>query len=154
MGPDWSNRAPRRALDLSAVSAAADRQAPLSPTALLQSCARRIEATNRFVNAIVTIDLDTAHKRAAAIEKALMRGGDRGTGRATDRRERSPGNGRAQDDERVAALQGPCSGAGRVKRRQRPQRRGLILARRIRPNLAPAATRSIASTDLLAILSM
>jgi amidase len=46
----------------------------LSPTALLQSCARRIEATNRFVNAIVTIDLDTAHKRAAAIEKALMRG--------------------------------------------------------------------------------
>ena len=50
-------------------------------------------------------------------------GGDRGTGRATDRREGSPGNGRAQDDERVAALQGPCSGAGRVKRRQRPQRR-------------------------------
>ena len=46
----------------------------LSPTALLQSCARRIEATNRFVNAIVTIDLDTAHKRAAAIEQALMRG--------------------------------------------------------------------------------
>ena len=46
----------------------------LSPTALLQSCARRIEATNRFVNAIVAIDLDTAHKRAAAIEQALMRG--------------------------------------------------------------------------------
>src|SRR3954468_18983794 len=46
----------------------------LSPTALLQSCARRIEITNRFVNAIVAIDLDTAHKRAAAIEQALMRG--------------------------------------------------------------------------------
>ena len=46
----------------------------LSPMALLQSCARRIEETNRFVNAIVTIDLDTARKRAEAIEKALMRG--------------------------------------------------------------------------------
>ena len=46
----------------------------LSPTALLQSCARRIEATNRFVNAIVAIDLNTARKRAVAIEQALMRG--------------------------------------------------------------------------------
>src|SRR6476646_5652419 len=46
----------------------------LSPTALLQSCARRIEETNRFVNAIVAIDLNTARKRAAAIEQALMRG--------------------------------------------------------------------------------
>ena len=46
----------------------------LSPTALLQSCARRIEATNKFVNAIVAIDLNTARKRAVAIEQALMRG--------------------------------------------------------------------------------
>jgi len=34
----------------------------------------QLEAGNVEVNAIVTIDLDTAHKRAAAIEKALMRG--------------------------------------------------------------------------------
>ena len=46
----------------------------LSPTALLHSCIRRIEKTNRFVNAIVAIDLDTTRKRAAAIEQALMRG--------------------------------------------------------------------------------
>ena len=46
----------------------------LSPTALLQSCARRIEKTNRFVNAIVAIDLNAARKRATAIEQALMRG--------------------------------------------------------------------------------
>ena len=46
----------------------------LSPMELLQSCISRIEKTNGVVNAIVAIDVDTARKRAAAIEEALVRG--------------------------------------------------------------------------------
>ena len=46
----------------------------LSPTELLQSCISRIERTNGAVNAIVAIDVDTARKRAAEIENALVRG--------------------------------------------------------------------------------
>ena len=46
----------------------------LSPMELLQSCISRIEKTNGVVNAIVAIDVDTARKRAAAIEQALVRG--------------------------------------------------------------------------------
>ena len=46
----------------------------LSPVELLQSCVARIERTNRFVNAIVAIDVETARKRAEAVEQALRRG--------------------------------------------------------------------------------
>ena len=41
---------------------------------LLQSCVARIEKTNRVVNAIVAMDVETARKRAEAIEQALGRG--------------------------------------------------------------------------------
>jgi amidase len=46
----------------------------LSPVELLQSCVTRIEKSNRVVNAIVAIDVETARKRAEAIEQALGRG--------------------------------------------------------------------------------
>ena len=36
----------------------------LSPVELLESCLRRIEATNGAVNAIVAMDADAARKRA------------------------------------------------------------------------------------------
>ena len=63
------------ACDLSAVDARRRIAArSLSPVELLQSCAARIEKTNRIVNAIVAIDVDTARKRAEAIEQALRRG--------------------------------------------------------------------------------
>ena len=46
----------------------------LSPVELLASCVARIEKTNPAVNAIVAIDVETARKRAEAIEQALGRG--------------------------------------------------------------------------------
>jgi amidase len=61
--------------DLSAVEARRRILArSLSPVELLQSCVARIEKTNRVVNAIVAIDVETARKRAEAIEQALRRG--------------------------------------------------------------------------------
>jgi amidase len=61
--------------DLSAVEARRRILArSLSPVELLQSCVARIERTNRVVNAIVAIDVETARKRAEAIEQALRRG--------------------------------------------------------------------------------
>ena len=50
----------------------------LSPVELLESCLRRIEATNGAVNAIVAMDADAARKRAKAIEEAIGRGDDLG----------------------------------------------------------------------------
>jgi amidase len=49
----------------------------LSPVELLESCLRRIEATNA-VNAIVAMDADAVRKRAKAIEEAIGRGDDLG----------------------------------------------------------------------------
>ncbi len=46
----------------------------LSPVELLQSCVARIRKTNRVVNAIVAMDVETARERAEAIEQALRRG--------------------------------------------------------------------------------
>lgn len=68
-----------QACDLSAVEArrliGARR---LSPTELLESCLRRIEATNGAVNAIVAMDADAARKQAKAVEAKLARGEDAG----------------------------------------------------------------------------
>ena len=126
----------------------------LSPTALLQSCARRIEKTNRFVNAIVAIDLNAARKRAAAIEQALMRGEEIGVLaglpigvkdlQATARLKTTSGSLLFKDHvpERDETSVANVRNAG-----------GLILAKTNTPNSAPAATRSIASTDQPAILS-
>jgi amidase len=50
----------------------------LSPVELLESCLRRIEATNGAVNAIVAMDADAVRKRAKAIEEAIGRGDDLG----------------------------------------------------------------------------
>ena len=50
----------------------------LSPVELLDSCLRRVEATNPAINAIVAMDADAARKRAAAIGKAIGRGEDVG----------------------------------------------------------------------------
>ncbi len=50
----------------------------LSPTELLESCIRRIEATNTAVNAVVAIDAGAARKRAKDIEASLARGEDAG----------------------------------------------------------------------------
>ena len=61
--------------DLSAVEARRRILArSLSPVELLQSCVARIERSNRVVNAIVAMDVETARKRAEAIEQALRRG--------------------------------------------------------------------------------
>ena len=67
------------ACDLSAVEARRQiglRQ--LSPVELLESCLRRIEATNGAVNAIVAMDADAARKRAKAVEQAIGRGDELG----------------------------------------------------------------------------
>jgi amidase len=50
----------------------------LSPTELLESCIRRIEATNTAVNAVVAIDAGAARKRAKEIEASLARGEEAG----------------------------------------------------------------------------
>jgi Asp-tRNA(Asn)/Glu-tRNA(Gln) amidotransferase A subunit family amidase len=65
--------------DLSAVEARrliAERA--LSPVELLESCIRRIEKSNGAVNAIVAMDVDSARKRAAEVERAIAHGEDVG----------------------------------------------------------------------------
>ena len=65
--------------DLSAVEARRRILArSLSPVELLQSCVARIEKTNRVVNAIVAMDVESARKCAMAIEQALRRGDEIG----------------------------------------------------------------------------
>lgn len=46
----------------------------LSPVELLESCLRRVEAVNRQVNGVVAIDVERAHREAAAAEQSVMRG--------------------------------------------------------------------------------
>jgi Asp-tRNA(Asn)/Glu-tRNA(Gln) amidotransferase A subunit family amidase len=46
----------------------------LSPTELLESCLKRIAATNPAVNAMVAMDADAARRQARAIEDSLARG--------------------------------------------------------------------------------
>lgn len=50
----------------------------LSPVELLESCLRRIEASNGAVNAIVAMDADAAKKRAKAVEQAVAKGEELG----------------------------------------------------------------------------
>lgn len=50
----------------------------LSPMELLDSCLKRIHATNKAVNAIVAIDERAARKAAKAAENAVMRGDELG----------------------------------------------------------------------------
>ena len=50
----------------------------LSPVELLDSCVRRMERTNGAVNAVVAMDVETARRRAEAIEQAIARGEDAG----------------------------------------------------------------------------
>jgi Asp-tRNA(Asn)/Glu-tRNA(Gln) amidotransferase A subunit family amidase len=50
----------------------------LSPVELLESCLKRIEKTNKAVNAIVAMDAGAARQRAAEIEQAIKRGDDIG----------------------------------------------------------------------------
>ena len=45
----------------------------LSPIELLDSCVRRIEATNAAVNAVVAIDVEAARRQAKAIEATIGR---------------------------------------------------------------------------------
>jgi Asp-tRNA(Asn)/Glu-tRNA(Gln) amidotransferase A subunit family amidase len=63
------------ACDLSAVAARRLIGAgKLSPTELLDSCIRRIEKTNRAVNAFVALDVEAARRQARAAEEAMRKG--------------------------------------------------------------------------------
>ncbi len=67
------------ACDLSAVEARrliGRRQ--LSPVELLDSCVKRIEATNARVNAVVAMDVERARKDAKAAEASIQAGADQG----------------------------------------------------------------------------
>jgi len=50
----------------------------LSPLELMESCLKRIEATNAAVNAIVAIDPESGRRQAKAIGQAIQRGEDPG----------------------------------------------------------------------------
>jgi amidase len=50
----------------------------LSPLELMESCLKRIEATNAAVNAIVAIDAESGRRQAKAIGDAIQRGEDPG----------------------------------------------------------------------------
>jgi Asp-tRNA(Asn)/Glu-tRNA(Gln) amidotransferase A subunit family amidase len=46
----------------------------VSPVEVFESCVRRIERSNPWVNAIVTMDLERAEERAQAAEQSVMKG--------------------------------------------------------------------------------